>query len=61
MTASNAPETLILPGGESKGSLVTAVTLLPTLVLPYWKFTWTLGGTTKSMSFTVTAVLEWRD
>lgn len=53
VTNTNAVETVLLPDGESSG-LLSTFGLIP----PWWKFTWTLGGTTKSMSFTVYGSVE---
>lgn len=57
ITATNAAANLVLPGGESVG-LYTVATKNVAPLPPFWKFTWTVGGTTKSMTFVVYAVLE---
>ena len=61
VTSSNVAETVILPGEESEANLQfetgTAAGVLAAPIPPFWKFIWTLGGTTKSMNFTVYAAL----
>jgi len=57
VTATNVAETLVLPGGESVGNLTVGADLLPSLIPPWWKLTWTLVGTTKSMSFILYATI----
>jgi len=62
VTNTNAVERVIAPGGESSGMFLAEPAVgsfLPGLVPPFWKFLWTLGGTTKSMSFSVYAFLSW--
>ena len=68
VTATNVAENVVLPGGDSAEILVkvmpgaevgtAANTFTPESVFispipPYWKFTHVLGGTTKSMQYTV--------
>ena len=57
VNSTNAAETLILPGGESVGNLTVGADLLPSIIPPFWKLTWTLAGTTKSMNFTLWAII----
>ena len=59
VTSSNAAETVIIPGEDSEAAMFAATSYLPGLVTNWWKFTWTLGGTTKSMAFSVYASFEW--
>jgi hypothetical protein len=63
VTSTNAAEALILPGGDSE--TVTFVEVGTNagshgaVIPPYWKLAWTLGGTTKSMSFVLYGSLAW--
>src|SRR5574340_1189884 len=59
ITNTNVAQFLILPGGESANALVVATDLVDSLLTPYWKFSHTLAGTTKSMQYTVYATMEW--
>jgi len=75
VTSSNAAETLVLPGGDSEAASYVVVpstlevgtaadeykpvTKFDMLLPPFWQFTATVGGTTKSMNYTVYATLIW--
>lgn len=66
VTATNAKDTLVLPGGESEDVLVSlyngageAAHKGQALIPPYWKFTSTVGGTTKSMQYTFYGTIWW--
>lgn len=56
-TSSNAAQNLVLPGGESGALLAVANESSGTPLPAYYKLTWTLGGTTKSMTFVMYAAL----
>jgi hypothetical protein len=54
--SNNTTQYLILPGGESAGNLVVDAgteSFFPGLIPQFWRFVWELGGTTKSMNFSV--------
>ena len=57
--SNNTEEFLVLPGGDSADVLVVATDLTAAVLPPWWKFTWVLGGSTKSMNFTVYGSLSW--
>lgn len=63
VTSTNAAETLLAPGGESVTGILSVDAgtndTMPGLIPPFWKFGWTLGGSAKSMQFTVTAIVEY--
>jgi hypothetical protein len=59
----NTEENVAIPGGESTGLLspnagTDSHVLVPSIP-PYWKLAWTVGGTTKSMMFTLYGSLHW--
>ena len=59
VTSTNVAENLILPGEDSAGILFVATTEAATAPIPaFWKLTWVLVGTTKSMNFVMYASLE---
>lgn len=57
VTSTNASEQLILPGDDSEGVMYSVLGsnagVVPAPIPPYWKLTWTLGGTAKSMDFSL--------
>ena len=59
--SNNTAENVILPGEDSVGilwkELGTNAGILGAPMPPYWKLTWTLGGSTKSMTFALYATL----
>jgi hypothetical protein len=63
VTSSNAAERLLLPGGESVadtlGSTPGTDLYVPMPIAPFWKFSHTLGGSSKSMAYTITGFLRW--
>ncbi len=59
VTATNAVEMVILPGGESTNLLTAGTDLMGAALPPFWKFTWALVGTTKSMDFAIFLSAKW--
>lgn len=57
-TSTNAVQNVLIPGSESSG-ILTVATKAVACVPPYFKLSWTLAGTTKSMTFTIYYTAEW--
>lgn len=51
VTSTNVAENLVLPGGESTALLTVANESVGTPLPQFYKLTWTVAGTTPSMSF----------